>query len=401
MGTFRRMVPLLLLSLHAAVNLSAQGTPEQPWPDEYLDRLARSWPENMIENAPSALRWSPLTDTALTILQLGDSHVQGDLAARATRALFSASYNLPMPARGYTFPFGAVGSNEPAEIRSRAHGSWLPIVATRFSEAQPVGLAGAAIETSSLDAVLRLSLIKREQLSPPPTRISVFYAPFEGAPVPLVNERLPESIDTSLGVAIFSFSEPLDAIKLTLRAGDTAQAPFRLLGFSFQDEASPFLFHAAGLNGADGGTHLKNSALQFDIERINPRIVFVALGTNDAYNSNFSPELFRANLSQLVETIQLAAPTAFVVLITPNDHLLSDGEVNPRIALAAEVIRNLSADLDLGLWDFHRIMGGEGSIFSWGAHGLAARDHLHLSPVGYALQGRLLAVALHKLLTRR
>ena len=52
------------------------------------------------------------------------------------------------------------------------------------------------------------------------------------------------------------------------------------------------------------------------------------------------------------------------------------------------------------MWDFYRIMGGEGSIYSWDSHGLTAADRLHFSPLGYRLQGTLLGVALYRMLTQ-
>ena len=55
----------------------------------------------------------------------------------------------------------------------------------------------------------------------------------------------------------------------------------------------------------------------------------------------------------------------------------------------------------MGLWDFNRIMGGAGSVYSWCNQGLMAADCLHLSAMGYELQGRLLGVALHDMLSKK
>ena len=109
---------------------------------------------------------------------------------------------------------------------------------------------------------------------------------------------------------------------------------------------------------------------------------------------------FRADYTQLIRRIRFMCPKAFIVLATPNDHLYRNREPNTRVADAAETICNLAADEGCGVWDFYRIMGGEGSIYSWDSHGLTAADRLHFSPLGYRLQGTLLGVALYRMLTQ-
>jgi lysophospholipase L1-like esterase len=46
------------------------------------------------------------------------------------------------------------------------------------------------------------------------------------------------------------------------------------------------------------------------------------------------------------------------------------------------------------VWDFHAVMGGQGSIYRWMRDGLANRDGVHLTREGYALQARWLGDAL-------
>lgn len=389
---------LFLNTLTPADYLFAQSADPAEWTTEYINELALSWPDNAIENVPPRTIWRPPADRRLVIVQIGDSHVQGDMAAAATRVFLAQLLKLPTPPRGYTFPFAIASSNEPHDIRSSAEGTWLPAMSSRSRTPQPYGLAAAALDAYSPADSIHIAFAPINDAANRPTSVSVLFDPLPQIPTPRLNGAMPDTLSQQKGVATFALPDGTESLSLTLKVDGEVENPFRFLGFVMDDATAPFMFHAAGLNGADVNTHIRNTILPFELQLFNPQIIVVSLGTNDAYNLRFSPVQFRDNLALLVGGIQRACPGALIILATPNDHLLSTGEVNPRVQLAAEVIRNFAIDSGLALWDFHRIMGGPGSIRSWNAHGLTARDCLHFSPLGYALQGRLLATALYRLL---
>lgn len=371
------------------------------WDDTYLNNLAQSWPDNTIENPGRALQWNPKGGKRLTILQLGDSHIQGDIASCATRSYLVEQFDLTLPARGFAFPYGVARTNEPLDFRSTGSNrkGWSPTLSTKIRTPQPLGLSSSAIEAKNVNSTLHLRFLPERGYTALPNIVSILYAPSENAPLPLLNGTKPAMIDTTRGVATFQFSEPPSNLALTLKRNSTTDSPFRLLGFVFDNEASPLMYHAAGLNGADVNAFLRNTALPLELEILDPKVIIVSLGTNDAYNRNFDPLQFASNLRTLVQQLRSSCPEAFIILTTPNDHLLRNKEVNPRVDAASEVIRNVAMEQEVGLWDFNRIMGGSGSIHSWNNYGLTAKDCLHLSPQGYRLQGKLLGVALYRYLT--
>ena len=371
------------------------------WDDAYLNNLAQAWPDNMIENTGRIKPWNPKGGERLTILQLGDSHIQGDISACATRSYLVQQFDLTLPARGFAFPYGLAKTNEPLDVRSTGTNrkGWQPTLSTKIRTPQPLGLSSSAIEAKSEKSSLKLRFLPEKGYTALPNVVSILYAPSENAPLPLLNGNKPAIIDTTRGVARFEFAEPPSNLALTLKRNASTDSPFRLLGFVFDNDASPLLYHAAGLNGADVNAFLRNTALPLELEILAPKVIIVSLGTNDAYNRNFDPLQFAGNLRALIQQLRSSCPEAFIILTTPNDHLLRNKEINPRVDAASEVIRNLAIEEEVGLWDFNRIMGGSGSIHSWNNYGLTAKDCLHLSPQGYRLQGKLLGVALYRYLT--
>lgn len=402
-GHHSRLTPLLtlMLTLMAGLGLAPSASAQNDWSLSFIDSLAESWPNNTIENAEQCARWSPSKGTRLSILQVGDSHIQGDFAPEATRSYLLHAYNLPRATRGFTFPFGMARSNEPSGMHSRAQDGWRPILATKAREPQALSVAGIAIDATSNAGPMRIGLNANRTLCTQPRHISVLFVPGSQSPVPMLNGNRPDTLDMLRGIASFSFSTPPDRLTLSLNRQGGLQGNFRFLGFVFDDDTSQLLYHSAGLNGADVRAHLRNTMLPVGAEILRAQIIIVSLGTNDAYNRSFDPVRFRFDYETLLRRIQSQCPDAFIIVTTPNDHLRRNGTVNETVAEAAEVIRNMAVDMGLGLWDFQRIMGGEGSIHSWSNQGLVARDGLHLSPNGYRLQGSLLGVALHRMLTQK
>lgn len=385
--------------LYCSLVVAQVSVASEIWDEAFLNSLASYWPDNTIENAGEGLCWNPNQGKRLTILQLGDSHIQGDISSCATRSFLVETFKVDLPARGFAFPYGVARTNEPVDVRSSNRKGWKPTLSTKNKMPQPLGLSSSALDAKNVHSTLDLKLLPEKGFTSLPNIISILYAPAESTPLPLLNGNGPTLIDTTRGVATFHFEEPPRQLALSLKKNTSADAPFRLFGFVFDKEATPLMYHSAGLNGADINSYLRNTALPLELEILNPQIIIVSLGTNDAYNRNFNPLLFADNLRQFIQQLRASCPSAFIVLTTPNDHLLRSREVNPRVELLSEVIRNVAVEQDVALWDFNRIMGGTGSIVTWYNYGLTANDCLHLSPQGYRLQGKLLGVALYRLLT--
>lgn len=392
---------VVLIVCMLAMGSMGSKAQNQPWSVACIDSLAAAWPDNTIENALDAPGWDARSDTRLVVLQLGDSHIQGGVQPRATRMRMAQAFGIAEVPRGYSVPFAVAGTNEPSETYSSARGGWSVNSALRIRTPAPYGLAAVAFETASKAATMRVKLQSTSCDIKPTTYAEVLFTPVKKMCTPILNGQRPDTIVQSEGYAAYRFEEPPAEFLLSFTP-DSAQAyAFRLNGFLFDNPDSPFLFHAAGLNGADVNVHLRNTFLQASVRHLRPTVVILSLGTNDAYSLTFTPLRFAAALRDLVLAVRDAWPAAFIVLTTPNDHLFRGVEENPRLEEACEVIRNLAIELNTGLWDFNRIMGGAGSAYSWYNRGLMAADYLHLSAAGYELQGRLLGVALCKMLSKK
>ncbi len=391
---------LLCSMLVFFVNAGWAAHPSPGWTLEHIDSLAEQWPGNAIEFFPDTMLWKQDSDRPLTILQIGDSHIQADVSVNSVRKYLMERLCLPPQPKGYVFPFAIAKSNEAYDIKSRGKG-WKAHLSTREKQSTaPYGLAAASLEAINPSAYLSIRLRPKHSNIALPKRVRVLFEPSKYACTPMLNKREPSCVDWEKGMALFIFEEPPQSLALCLRKPAKGKGEFRLLGFMLSDREARLAYQAAGLNGADTQSLMRATNLESQLEIAHPDIIILSLGTNDAYNTQFTRHDFRRDYTALLSRIRTACPGTIVILATPNDHLFKKRKINPRTASAAEVIREIAKEQGCALWDFHRIMGGEGSIRSWSNNSLTAHDLLHFSPTGYTLQGRLLGTALYRALTR-
>ena len=132
------------------------------------------------------------------------------------------------------------------------------------------------------------------------------------------------------------------------------------------------------------------------LRSLNPDLVVISLGTNDAYTNNFQDKTFKENYALLIRRIKNAVPNSAIIITTPGDCLLRGGW-NYSNSMARQRILEIAEELDCAVWDFYTIMGGLGSAKKWQAQNLLSkRDGVHFTAKGYFLQGDLFYDALIK-----
>lgn len=325
----------------------------------------------------------------LRILHLGDSHVHADIFTAQTRTLLARFLSDGSTSRGFTFPYRIAGVNNPSDYRVRASGNWKPERISSSSISANLGVAGIALSTNDWQSSLSIELIMREFGNSPFDKVSILFQedsthtmiPYLTASSQLVSRKE--------GFIAYQLLAPADS--LTIRLSPQLDGPhqFKLFGVELSNSNGRLMYSAAGVNGASLNSYLMSSNLLHGLSLINPDVVVVSLGTNDVYDTKFDSTLFERNLVNLVGQISITLPRAIIILTTPGDHLVKRTVRNPGLDKARLLVISVSQRMGCGVWDFHSVMGGEGSIKHWVQSGLAAPDAVHLTPQGYRLKGSL------------
>lgn len=171
--------------------------------------------------------------------------------------------------------------------------------------------------------------------------------------------------------------------------------PVRLFGWVAQNQ-NGVTYETLGINGAQAEMQLEwNTAiLDGEIADRAPALIVIAYGTNEALSRAWTPEGYRAALTEVIQRLRAAAPLASILLIGPPDcqYRLKNGRrlPFPHLDQVIEIQRQVAAETRCAFWDWRARMGGDGSVRQWVQAGLAQGDYTHLTGQGYRLIGDML-----------
>lgn len=335
----------------------------------------------------------------INIVHIGGSHVQADIYSHRIREKLRNYYPGFDGARGFLFPYAAAGTNNPSNYKVEYGGHWTSCRNVSAQSCQ-LGLAGISISTRDTNAWIRIIPGRETVGTYRFNRVRLFH-PFDSLmPEITVGEpglvkRL--RVNHNLGFTEYHVSRTLDTLTFYTGKGKNKGLPFTLLGIQLLNDEPGIIYHSIGVNGAATSSYLRCQLFVPHLKALEPDLVIFSIGVNDAHGPHFSKEKFKDNYRQLIARVKEAAPGAAILFITNNDTYFRRRYPNENHHDVREAMMELAADNDAGVWDLYTLMGGEGSISTWHARGLAQSDFIHFTREGYTLIGDKLFEAFLKL----
>jgi lysophospholipase L1-like esterase len=330
---------------------------------------------------------------SLRIVHIGDSHLQAAFFTEKVKQRLSQYFqndNL-IASPGFIFPFTMAQTNNPFYFKVDFTGTWTRTRNVDDLLNAPVGISGITVSTKSPYSEIKIKM--ENQKYPYKSkywfdRVILLHSQDNSLKI-FANDNPGQK--TRLGTS-WDFQKSIDSVKFIISNADTAKN-IDLHGFILEQKGAKVQYHTIGVNGSMAKSYLKCTLFDDHLNMLNPTIVILSLGTNEAYAKDFTKEDFIFNFTNLISKIHNTNPDAVLIVTVPNDHF-KDGQPNKNVAIIRESIFNLSNYFSFGIWDFYEIMGGEGSINEWHKKQLAADDKLHFNRKGYELQGELFYQAL-------
>ena len=339
----------------------------------------------------------------LRIVHIGGSHVQaGTFTGQLRRNLLSLRPMLD-GGRGLVFPFSAARTNNPSSFTTSGTGEWKVTKNVHKSPDRRLGLTGIALTTSDAKASVTVTAVARDPKPSDPVftfnDVTVLGYSSGGDRVPVVVLEKGDTLAGTLVEADSSWFFRLPSLTDSVKVSTSGQfGEFTLTGILLDNPFPGITVTEIGVNGASLNSYAKCSGLERDLERLNPDLVLLGIGINDATVPDFSVDDFVMRYKRLVAQIHSVAPDCAVLFITNNDsfrRIRRKGYVvNSNGQLAEQAFLWLGKDCGAGVWDLFEIMGGLGSMKKWEEAGLAKRDKVHFTEAGYELLGDLLFNAL-------
>ncbi len=311
----------------------------------------------------------------VSIFQLGDSHVQSGYFSGTARASLQKYYG--NAGRGLVFPLRLAGTNQPDDYRFSS--------ATGFSKiASEKGICGYVLAAEE-GASFQLQTNNFYGNDNSFTKLSLISSlPGLKASVKLENETA-ENFDLKLGDYFFSsasWKQPTRSIGLSLK-GEYS----RLYAMLLENEQPGLMLHSTGINGAGFYTLHDQNLLFQQIGMLNPDLIVISLGTNDAQGT-YRNNVFENNLNSFMTNLRKSNPqTPVLFTLPPDSH--KRGKHNSDLSKVSKNIIDYAKANNCAWWDLSEVMGGSGSVVKWRSQQMASKDLLHYTPKGYMLQGYL------------
>jgi lysophospholipase L1-like esterase len=325
----------------------------------------------------------PPENMSLHILQYGDSHTASDDWANQLRQNFQSKFGAGGP--GYTLaghPF--LGYRRFDSRGSNSRGWYTGGIVTRKDDGID-GLGGISLTAQSANETVTLA-IECEQLE-----LHFLRQPGGGQLEFSVDSAPFTTIDTNgeSGSGIYDYTAPAGVHHYELRT--LSAAPVRLFGWVAQNHAG-VTYETLGINGAQANLILEwnQAILNSELMSRDPGLVVLAYGTNEALSHTWTPEEYRAALTQIIQRLRATLPIASILLIGPPDcQYRSHGHLAPfpHLDQVIEIQREVASENGCAFWNWRSAMGGPGSVRQWVQAGLGQGDYTHLTGAGYRMTG--------------
>lgn len=327
----------------------------------------------------------------VSIVHIGDSHIQADQFSGRLRALFQLEFG--SAGRGLVFPYQVALTSSPGDIYSTSNVAW-EVKRNVFTELpQPIGVSGISIQTRASDFLLKLAIRKNEYgLDYGFDKVILFgehtcklYGWGNGQRFSVI----PASDKSEYMVTTLQLSQDSDTLHIWGCQDSQTEVPYTILyGVSLENEQNTgILYHSIGVNGAKY-THYNQSRYFFSqLMELEPDLVIVSLGTNESMSKVESAGQFQDEVEKFLELLRRTLPQSSVLLTTPPD--IGEKPL-PLSQQVGAVLKESTVNHSLSCWDFQSVMGGPGSVKAWRIRNLVKEDMVHFTRQGYELQAELL-----------
>lgn len=324
----------------------------------------------------------------VTIVHLGDSHIQGGYFPDRFRELLNCDFGIS--GRGWVFPYSYAKTNGPEDVKFRTKSRWTGVKYNHLSKGKRAHISGYHLTTS--DSVIRFTLklkLKSDQLFPF-NELHIYHNKnnllfTDSCKATSITEKNFEDFSITRIV----FQELLDSVGFSFSVKDSVKSDFSLMGINLVSSKPGIIYHSIGVNGASFDAFNRSINYRSILRQLIPDLIIVSLGTNDAYVPHLDSIRFKQLVVNLIDSIQILLPGVCILLTTPGDHLKNRKFVNPNLNMVRDVIISTAIQKNCLYWDFLAVMGNIGSAKRWKTKQLMYTDMIHLSQTGYVLQGEL------------
>lgn len=329
------------------------------------------------------------TKKNISIVHIGDSHIQADYFSGMLRVLFQEKFG--NAGRGLIFPYKVAHTNEPINYYSSSTTEWLGVRNVLNPNHEELGISGISLFSKSNSANLSIQVKNQRTCHYAFNHVEIF-----SDKVTFKNMQVKNSISQTQ-LTSFLTSYTLKDTTHNLSINFSNQSPAVIHGIVLKNDSNGVLYHTIGVNGATFKSYNKTTLFAEQLKQLHADLIVISLGTNESYDAKFDSIQFKQELQEFVTTIKTSCPNCSILFTTPADNFKVHKKKavhNSKPKLITKLINEYAASQHYATWNLYEIMGGKGSMKVWNKNKLATKDLVHFTRKGYELQGKLLFDAL-------
>lgn len=342
----------------------------------------------------------------LSVLHIGDSHIQGGMLSEALRQKLQQEFG--NGGRGLIAPLKMAGTNQPADYSfTSANRAWKATKLTSNKRREGASLTGIAVAFASPALSLNIGV---NNIDDSFSSFTLLHSPAKGNISANSTEMsITKTGNDSLSYAT-AFALPSACQQLPLY---NLSGISELWGAILHNNHSGVVLHSIGNNGACYQHYNQLDSFAARTAVFAPDLIIISLGTNEAFGNCRDTQAIKNEIHRLVSALKESNPEAAILLTTPMEcdrrqrtrrgrrrRRRTVFATNTNCLTMRNIIMQYGVENNIAVWDLYTVAGGKGSAAKWVANSLLAkRDHVHCSAEGYRMQGKLLAEALIQSLT--
>lgn len=340
----------------------------------------------------------------VTILHIGDSHIQGDYFSGAIRTGIQEIFG--SAGRGLVFPYSLAKTYAPADLNSSSDIAWTPKRNFFYEDSVPLGITGYALVCNQDNFKLKMGVKGSNDRF---DRVCILhgndstcydlgvYRQDDNSPGGLLEMGTIGCYDTTdnkWAQHTVSLDTKVDEFIISPLRTDNQQYQTRIYGFVLENSQDKgILYNTAGVGAAQLINFTRTSAFVDQAAALKPDLVIFSLGTNESYSTWFDTLAYQNLIETVISQIRSKAPEADFIFTTPPD-IVFRGKYPKYMDPVCRAIKRAAVNADFAVWDLNTVMGGAGSMNQWHTNLLSQNDHIHFKSAGYKLQGYMFLDAL-------
>ena len=349
-------------------------------------------------------KFNSIEPRTLSIVHIGDSHIQAEISTSLTRELLQLAYG--SAGRGLVSPLRLSGTNQPLDYKIESTSRWDVDKVMKPQWKNTMGFNGISLTLMSRTGNLTVTTTDNDDFSDPFFEISVYHSGnlhIESV-VDAFGRNITFRTATSDWGTKIMFAEPLTALRLDF----STQSSLTLHGLSLSGSRPGLFYHAIGNNGAAYATYNRIPGFSKGVATLSPDIIVLSLGTNEAFGKADITS-FRHSVESLIDDLKKHNPGSMILVTTPMECQRRSRNrrqrrrsytyaVNSTVETYRNELLSICREKNVAIYDWFKVAGGQGASTRWVDAKYMGSDRVHYTSAGYRLNGLLLYQALSELI---